>query len=143
MANDAGTAGPERGRTGMADETAAGGHAGHAGGGPSGGHGSGGHEGGHEDGGHASVGFYWMIGGILAVLTAMEVAAFYMDLGAVEAPFLLALSAAKFVLVVMFFMHLKFDSRVFTGLFLAGLVLAMFVVSALWILYQVLPAYGV
>ena len=97
----------------------------------------------HDDhGSHASVGFYWMIGLILAVLTAMEVAAFYMELGAIEAPFLLALSAAKFVIVVMFFMHLKFDSRIFTGLFLAGLVLAMFVVSALYVLYQVLPAYG-
>lgn len=109
--------------------------------GPGGGPGGGEH-GEHGDGSHASVGFYWMIGGILAVLTAMEVAAFYMELGAIEAPFLLALSAAKFVLVVMFFMHLKFDSRVFTGVFLAGLVLAMFVVSALYVLYHVLPLYG-
>ena len=94
-----------------------------------------------EHGAHASVGFYWMIGGILAVLTAMEVAAYYMELGAVEVPFLLALSVAKFVLVVMFFMHLKFDSRIFTGVFLAGLVLAVFMVSALIVLYQVLPVY--
>jgi cytochrome c oxidase subunit 4 len=96
-----------------------------------------------EHGGHASVGFYWMIGGILAVLTAMEVAAFYMDLGRIEAPLLLALSAAKFAIVVMFFMHLKFDSRIFTGLFMAGLVLATFVISALYLLYQVLPSYAV
>jgi cytochrome c oxidase subunit 4 len=93
-------------------------------------------------GGHASVGFYWMIGGILAVLTAMEVAAFYMDLGRVEAPLLLALSGAKFVVVVMFFMHLKFDSKIFTGLFMVGLVLAAFVISALFLLYQVLPGYA-
>jgi len=93
----------------------------------------------HE--GHASVKFYWMIGGILAILTAMEVAAFYMDLGAVEAPFLLLLSAAKFALVVMFFMHLKFDSRVFTGVFMAGLVLAVFMISALVVLYHVVPHY--
>ncbi|HZD03708.1 MAG TPA: cytochrome C oxidase subunit IV family protein [Longimicrobiales bacterium] len=95
-----------------------------------------------EHGGHASVGFYWMIGGILAVLTAMEVAVFYMDFGAVEAPFLLALSAAKFALVVMFFMHLRFDSRIFTGLFLTGMVLAAVVVSALFLLYHVIPRYG-
>jgi cytochrome c oxidase subunit 4 len=94
-----------------------------------------------EHAGHASVKFYWMIGFILAVLTAMEVAAFYMELGAIEAPFLLVLSAAKFALVVMFFMHLKFDSRVFTGVFLAGLVLAAFMVTALVVLYHVLPAY--
>jgi cytochrome c oxidase subunit 4 len=96
-----------------------------------------------EHGSHASVGFYWMIGGILAVLTAMEVAAFYMELGRVEAPLLLALSAAKFAIVVMFFMHLRFDSRIFTGLFMTGLVLAAFVVSALYLLYQVLPNYAV
>ena len=98
------------------------------------------HEGhGHGEEGHASVGFYWMIGGILAILTAMEVAAFYMELGAIEAPFLLILSAAKFVLVVMFFMHLKFDSKIFTGLFAAGLVLATFMTGAIYVLYHVLP----
>ncbi|MDX1566413.1 MAG: cytochrome C oxidase subunit IV family protein [Longimicrobiales bacterium] len=97
------------------------------------------HEGHGHGEGHASVAFYWLIGGILAILTAMEVAAFYMELGAFEAPFLLILSAAKFALVVMFFMHLKFDSAIFTGLFSAGLVLATFVVSAIYVLYHVLP----
>ena len=98
---------------------------------------------GHDDhGGHASVGFYWMIGIILAVLTGLEVGAYYMELGAVEAPLLLVLSAAKFVLVVGFFMHLKFDSKVFTGVFVAGLVLAVFMVSALMVLYHWLPAAG-
>jgi cytochrome c oxidase subunit 4 len=96
-----------------------------------------------EHGAHASVGFYWMIGGILAVLTAVEVAAFYMELGAVEVPLLLILSAAKFIIVVMFFMHLRFDSKVFTGVFMAGMVLAMFIVTALIVLYHVLPGYQV
>lgn len=96
-----------------------------------------GHASEHE--GHASVRFYWMIGGILAILTAMEVAAFYMELGAIEVPFLLVLSAAKFVLVVMFFMHLKFDSKIFTGLFAAGMLLATFMTLALVVLYHVLP----
>lgn len=95
---------------------------------------------GHGDhGGHASVKFYWMIGFILAALTALEVAAYYMELGSIEVPLLLILSAAKFVLVVGFFMHLKFDSKVFTGVFVAGLILAMFMVSALMVLYHWLP----
>jgi cytochrome c oxidase subunit 4 len=99
---------------------------------------------GHDDhGGHASVGFYWLIGGILAVLTAIEVAAYYMELGRVEVPLLLVLSAAKFVLVVMFFMHLKFDSKIFTGVFLAGLTLAVFMVAALVVLYHYLPLFQV
>lgn len=97
------------------------------------------HEGhGHGEEGHPSVAFYWMIGGILAILTAMEVAAFYMELGSLEAPFLLILSAAKFALVVMFFMHLKFDSKIFTGLLSAGLVLATFMTGAIYVLYHVL-----
>lgn len=94
---------------------------------------------GHHEGSHASVKFYWMIGIILAVLTAMEVAAYYMELGAFEVPILLILSVAKFVLVVMFFMHLKFDSKVFTGVFMAGMVLAMFMVGALMLLYHWIP----
>jgi cytochrome c oxidase subunit 4 len=95
---------------------------------------------GHEDGGHASVGFYWLIGGILTVITAVEVAIFYIPaLSGVLVPLLLVLSAAKFLLVVMFFMHLKFDSKIFSGVFLAGLVLAVFMTTALIVLYHVLP----
>lgn len=98
-----------------------------------------GQPGAHDDhGAHASPGFYWMIGGILAVLTAIEVALYYMK-PPMEQPLLLILSAVKFVLVVGFFMHLKFDSKVFTGVFMAGLVLAMFMVSALVVLYHFLP----
>lgn len=98
---------------------------------------------GHEEhGGHASVGFYWMIGGILTVITAVEVAVFYIEaLAPVLVPVLLVLSAAKFILVVMFFMHLKFDSKIFTGLFLAGLSLATFMTVALVVLYHFLPRF--
>jgi cytochrome c oxidase subunit 4 len=99
-----------------------------------------GHGQGH--GGHASPAFYWAIGGILTVITAVEVAIFYIPaLGGILVPALLTLSAAKFLLVVMFFMHLKFDSRIFSGVFVAGLVLALFMTTALIVLYKVLPNY--
>jgi cytochrome c oxidase subunit 4 len=95
------------------------------------------------DHGHASVGFYWMIGITLAIITGIEVAIFYIPaIGAALVPILLVLSAAKFVIVVMFFMHLKFDSSIFTGLFLAGLSLAIFMVSALIVLYYLLPRFS-
>jgi cytochrome c oxidase subunit 4 len=78
---------------------------------------------------------------VLAILTAIEVAVFYVPaLAPAMVPILLTLTTGKFVLVVMFFMHLRYDSKIFTGLFLAGLVLAGFMVTALIGLYHVLPA---
>ena len=98
---------------------------------------------GHEHGGHASPAFYWAIGGILTVITAVEVAVFYVPaLHPVLVPTLLVLSATKFLLVVMFFMHLRFDSKIYSGLFMAGMVLAMFMAVAMVVLYKVLPAWG-
>lgn len=98
----------------------------------------------HHEQKHASVGFYWMIGGILAVVTALEVAIFYIPaLAGATAPILILLSTGKFVMVVMFFMHLKFDSKVFTALFMAGLSLAILLVSGLMILYHYLPRFRV
>lgn len=102
-------------------------------------HEGGGH-GGHES--HASVGFYWMIAGVLAVITGIEVAIFYIPaIGSALVPTLLILSAAKFLLVVMFFMHLKFDSWWFSGLFIAGLSVAIFMVTSLVVLYYLLPRF--
>jgi cytochrome c oxidase subunit 4 len=62
---------------------------------------------------------------ILAIVTAAEVAIYYMSaLEDLLVPLLIVFSAIKFVLVVSWFMHLKFDSRVFRRLFVAGLALA-------------------
>ncbi|NIT63094.1 MAG: hypothetical protein GWO39_04655, partial [Gammaproteobacteria bacterium] len=52
---------------------------------------------------------------------------------------LLVLSGAKFALVVMFYMHLRFDSPIFSGVFVAPLMLAVLVVVALIVLFHVLP----
>ena len=46
----------------------------------------------------------------------------------------------KFALVVMFYMHLKYDSRFFSTVFVGGLVLAIAVVVAVMALFQVLSA---
>ena len=93
-------------------------------------------------GSHASPGFYWAIGAILTVITAVEVAVVYVPaLDPVLVP-VLVLSAAKFILVVMFFMHLKFDSKIYTGLFISGMALATFMMVALIVLFHVLPTYS-
>ena len=69
---------------------------------------------------------YIKIGVALAVVTAVEVAVYYIDaLEDVLIPILLALSGLKFSLVIMWFMHLRFDSRLLSWLFVGGLMLAM------------------
>ena len=68
---------------------------------------------------------YVRIAGILAAITALEVATYYIDLGALFLPSLLIMMAVKFYIVVSFFMHLKFDNKLFSWVFYAGLFLAM------------------
>lgn len=68
---------------------------------------------------------YVMVGGVLAFLTAIEVALYYISFPrTLFILVLLALSALKFVTVVMYFMHLKFDSKLFTTAFVTGFVTA-------------------
>lgn len=83
---------------------------------------------------------YWIIGLIPFVITALEIGAYYVEetLGGATVPVILALSAAKFILVVMFFMHLKYDSKLFSGIFLFPLALATLVIVSLILLYHVL-----
>lgn len=82
----------------------------------------------HADhGGHAEHSnlLYIKVAIALAIMTAIEVALSYMDIGKAFIPLLLSLMVIKFVTVVMYFMHLKFDSRIFGFLFWSGLVLAL------------------
>lgn len=67
---------------------------------------------------------------ILAIVTALEVGLYYMAIAdGLMVALLLFFSAIKFVLVVLWFMHLKFDSRMFRRLFVMGLTLAVSVYS--------------
>jgi cytochrome c oxidase subunit 4 len=78
---------------------------------------------------HPSTKDYVRIAIFLAVLTAIEVALFYVneavDIGAWEAPLLIGLSSIKFVAVVGWFMHLRFEDSFLSKFFSAGFVLAM------------------
>ena len=74
---------------------------------------------------HPGVKEYVEIGVILAVLTAIEVGLYYADVPRqATIPALLILTAAKFVLVVLWFMHLRFDSVWFRRLFWTGVIIA-------------------
>ncbi len=70
---------------------------------------------------------YILIAAILAAITAAEVTLTYIDVGPLFLPALLIMMVAKFVTVVSYFMHLKFDNRIFSVLFYMGLLLAVFV----------------
>ena len=65
----------------------------------------------------------------LAVITALEVALSYTkdDFGKLFLPLLLIMMVVKFFAVVFYFMHLKFDNRLFGMLFYTGFFLAIFV----------------
>ena len=76
---------------------------------------------------HMSDNRYIVIALILGVITAGEVAASYLDLGPVFIPLLLSLMAIKFFIVASFFMHLRFDNRLFSMLFYLGIALALVV----------------
>ncbi len=80
---------------------------------------------------------YIEIAAILGIITAIEVAIYYVpSLRPVLVPTLLVLSALKFGIVVAFYMHLKFDHRLFTRFFIAFLALAGLVITALMALFH-------
>jgi cytochrome c oxidase subunit 4 len=81
----------------------------------------GGHDAGLTDIGYVKVAI------ALAVITAIEVALSYMvdDLGRLFLPLLIGLMIIKFFSVVLYFMHLKFDNRLFSVMFYMGLGLAV------------------
>lgn len=85
---------------------------------------------------HPSDWKYVQIAVILALLTAAEVATYYVDIGALEIPVLIVLMVVKFVLVIMWFMHLKFDSPLFTKTFVAGLGMAVLVYCAFLSMFE-------
>ena len=85
---------------------------------------------------HASTGTYLHIAAILVMITLIEVGVFYVPaFQPVLVPLLLILSLVKFVLVVLFYMHLKFDSRLFAFLFSGPLFLAVVVMIGLLFLF--------
>lgn len=68
---------------------------------------------------------YVVIALILAVLTAIEVSTYFVDFGPFMVPVLIVLMVIKFFTVVAYFMHLKFDNKLFSALFYTGLGLAI------------------
>lgn len=81
---------------------------------------------------HPGAGQYLVIAAVLTVLTVLEIGVYYVQaLQPVLVPLLIFLAICKFLLVAMYYMHLHFDSRVFSMLFAFPLILAVFILFTL------------
>ena len=80
---------------------------------------------------------YVKIAILLALMTGLEVGLSYAGLpGGLFMGLLLGLMVIKFWTVVSYFMHLKFDNKLFSRLFYTGLFLALFVFVAALCTFQ-------
>jgi cytochrome c oxidase subunit IV len=95
----------------------------------------------HQEGAvheHPTWSTYWKVATILTVITVVEVWCYYVKSFAASpafVPTLLALSALKFAIVVMFYMHLKYDHKLFRALFTGPLAVAIITITALLLLF--------
>lgn len=86
---------------------------------------------------HAGPAFYTIIAVFLAIVTLLELWIYTVKtLGAWLNPLLFLLSALKFVGVVAFFMHLRFDHKYFTIIFTFCMILGISVFISLLLLWS-------
>ena len=91
----------------------------------------------HSD--HPTAAQYIVIAVILTVLTVLEIGVYYVQaLQAILVPLLLILAFFKFILVAAYYMHLHFDDRVFSVLFVFPLMLACLILASLTMLFSAL-----
>lgn len=96
-----------------------------------------------EERAHPTPAMYWKIAILLAGLTAIEVGMYYLnrslDLAVVNTLALLLLAALKFLIVIGFYMHLRYEKTMLSRFFTAGFVLAAslytIVLTALGVLF--------
>jgi caa(3)-type oxidase subunit IV len=85
---------------------------------------------------HGSPTMYVQIFVILFVLTAMEVAASFVDIGQAFLPTLIGLMSLKFLLVASRFMHLRYDTVLYSRILYTGLGLAMFLYAVVLFVFS-------
>jgi|SRR5579863_4863663 len=88
---------------------------------------------------HPQAGTYIVVAIILTALTGAEIGVFYASfLQPFLVPLLIVLAILKFILVAQYYMHLHFDSRVFSVLFVFPLWLAVLICVSLLMLFDYL-----
>ena len=80
---------------------------------------------------------YTWVALILTLITVVEVWVYYTPFSksALFVPALLIMSAVKFAIVVLFYMHLKYDHKLFKALFTGPLMIAMATLISLMFLF--------
>ena len=83
---------------------------------------------------------YVKVAVVLAIVTAIEIGAYYVTgvPDSIISAALLVMMAIKFSLVVLWFMHLRFDSPLYRRLFVAGIVLALAIYTIVLLLFGLL-----
>ena len=99
----------------------------------------------HDQHTHPGAKFYLVIGGILIFFTVLEVIGYVGEVQHWYGPglataIILTLSALKFVAVVAYYMHLKYDHNLFTGVFVFPALLATLVIGGMILLFG--PLHG-
>ncbi len=92
---------------------------------------------------HPDWGTYKWVALLLTVITVVEVWVYYIPSFVASrgfVPSLLVMSAVKFFIVVAFYMHLRYDHKLFRALFTAPLIIAMTTIVALLFLFGKLSA---
>lgn len=93
----------------------------------------------HAEHAHPTPLKYIFVAAVLAVVTAVEVALSYIEMGdAVKVALLMSGALIKFVFVALYFMHLKFDNVILRRFFVTGIVLALLVYFVVLITLDVL-----
>lgn len=91
----------------------------------------------HEE--HPTWSTYWKVALFLTIITVVEVVAYYVPAivnSWVFVPALLIMSAVKFFTVVMYYMHLKYDHKLFRALFTGPLAIAALTLIGLMFLFS-------
>lgn len=94
---------------------------------------------------HPTWSTYWKVAVILTLITAVEVWVYYIPAFVASklfVPSLLIMSAIKFVTVILFYMHLKYDHKLFRALFAGPLIIAAFTMIGLMFLFGKLSIGG-
>ena len=78
---------------------------------------------------------------LLAAFTLIETLVSYVHQPSIKYPVLITLAVIKAVLVLLYFMHLKFDHRLFSYLFVAGCVLSVPLVLVMMFVMPIIAGY--